>query len=48
MGEPSRARVVGGRLIAGVLILLAVVMMAWLLVLLRRVLPNEASGSAGH
>lgn len=47
MDELSRARVVGGRLIAGVLILLAVVVMAWLLIVLRRVLPDEASGSGG-
>jgi uncharacterized protein YcbK (DUF882 family) len=47
MGEPSRARVVGGRLIAGGLILLAVVLMAWLLVVLRRVLPDDATGSDG-
>jgi hypothetical protein len=47
MDEPSRARVVGGRLIAGVLILLAVVVIAWLLIVLRRVLPDEASGSGG-
>lgn len=47
MAEPSRARVVGGRLIAGVLILLAVTMMAWLLIVLRRVLPDDASGQRG-
>lgn len=47
MAEPSRARVVGGRLIAGVLILLAVTMLAWLLIVLRRVLPDDASGQGG-
>jgi uncharacterized protein YcbK (DUF882 family) len=47
MGEPSRIRIVGGRLIAGVLVLLAIVMVVWLLIVLRRVLPDDASGSGG-
>ena len=46
MGEPSRVRIVGGRLIAGVLVLLAVVMAVWLLIVLRRVLPDDASGGS--
>ena len=47
MGEPTRARVVGGRLMAAVLILLAVVVLAWLLIALRRVLPDDAGGPGG-
>jgi len=43
MGEYSRIRVVGGRLIAGASILLALCLLTWLLVVLRRVLPDDAA-----
>jgi len=47
MEVPSRVRVVAGRLVAGALILAAIVALVWLLVVLRRALPDDASASAG-
>ena len=47
MAEGSRARVALTRLIAGTLALLALVLVVWVAVVLRRVLPDDAADAGG-
>ena len=47
MAAASRVRVVVTRVAAGSAVLAALVLVVWLMVVLRRVLPDDASGNGG-
>jgi uncharacterized protein YcbK (DUF882 family) len=43
----SRVRQLGGRLVVGAIIVLGLVLLVWLLILLRRLLPDDATAGGG-